>query len=970
MKKITKKFLFCTSLTFVGCSLLSSTLILTSCTPNNYYENYIKNAKTFRIEYSKLTKWLSINSIDDLISKLEQHYSKLDYSEKRDILWQICTKMRIYPRLNSKIFILNNTVKIVDNTLHFVIIDDLSPIWNDNKKIWQPSHQAIYSKVELIDINEQSSVNDLFVSVPQYNSSIFDNNLKSHVKDIYESYPKNTIVELKTILLNDKSTNYSFSSDSKYVIDACKKAYEKIYNSQTKNNQNELYKSDFDISLKNCITANVSSWDQYLYQSDLFISRTHFVEKNKIKSIVYLQIKNSTSSKQTFDFFGFKQNLKSNEYLTLKTEFIFDFNNPKLAVDKNLCVGFAFDNASIKYELSNDVQKTISKNLVLNKSDSINTQFSNVVNSQLNPYEESINKELGSKINSIKSSDMKTVVEKSLTKEFNNAKKLAIANYELINPFFYDVKKNPHYSLYDAIIKLENPIKTIYQNTDFAQYSNIISLIFSDIPIYQFVYEIFDQLISLLGSIPSFDIVYDLLYENLTINGQKKNLDQFKRFFTDIKNLKEVIKKLIAWNLDSYTISYIMLLIDSLSQPDQTLLLFISNNLSYIFKILKTVINDNTDVTNIISLLDNVKIKYKNKYVKNIITDIPLYDFLSANNITVENPIKIDSKILKLIKDLKTTIALGSLVLPDSIKPIIEFIKPILPLIQLLVNGFISCITGNSIDANYTAQNYEKYFKQKMTITLTNSNLTKNIVDYLKDEKNYKLSTFTWSKSNSNSTNFLDDELSFNLCFESAKYIQPMQKKVDIFNNNNLTFKYKFNYSTPIPIYKKTKTNAYFSWYLNSYYEPNMNQKLTSDTQKEFALNTNLENNHQIQSNQVFDKFKIDINDYRDDIIYTKHVFKFPSSIKLDNIDYKNLPVIHNNPKTKTKYFKLNNEQYNLIMNKLIIDNNLLTIKPTIQLVWNKTFIKETYKIKLIFPINIFTSNDTVTNTIEIEILP
>ncbi|MDE6473130.1 MAG: hypothetical protein K2K73_01830, partial [Ureaplasma sp.] len=617
--------------------------------------------------------------------------------------------------------------------------------------------------------------------------------------------------------------------------------------------------------------------------------------------------------------------------------------------------------------------------LTINRSFSVNTKLLNVTGNN-NPFNQETIKDFEEifKSNSDKltTDALKQTTGENIQKLFELKKQEALINAKIIEKFAipalyttipteYDKNGDGIYSLFDLLANLGEPLSDWYRLKGLPEAADIISNIFSDKPLYLAFHDLFESLMKLLRSINS-PIVNDILNfveQSLTINGKVKSEQQFKEFFINISNLKEVVTPLLvnSGSISGYQLESILKLIDTLANPDKNIWIWLSENFNSIIQLANIFISKSTlpsIVKDIVGGIGQIEISYNGQKVNNLITDVPLYNFLSREGLTIQNPIKL----------IGTALVLGDLVFNQVFNAIgLKETDIISSIGMMFIKQAIRIIggQGNKMKASDWGNAFKSYWIPKEFNGATNT--TKSIYDIiLEDNNSYTLSDISWTSLENNVSPLneytLNEKLSFKVNLPNMKFdIISSSNKPTTKSTENITYNYFFSNSSATPIIRNAENNYFVDVSLPSYINTSgvcLGMCLVPQTFDLFNLTNELtkDNRFYNYSANVYDDKKI-LTLSKNNVVFT------PSITANDLISIPNITELKN-------YRFLKKSGYEKIINQLNqyspnLNLNDITLRPSVYVIYSKGIIKSTYTLYLNFSKNILVKEYDSKNKVE-----
>lgn len=947
MKKWQKALIVSTSLLT---PIIPTAALLSSCSSTNISGNLNADWTT---TFENVKDFTGINTSEELIEKLSTTNSDLEKLLKR-----ICIALKINVPTNNEVRLEGNKIIRKDNALFFTILVGLN--LDDNNTLNIKKYSA--SITNLVDNNNSIPIlnNDLV------NSNAYNNNFNS----IYAM----NLVDAKERNIEPVQAS-KYTSDSEVVQNYLNNGDSAIPYTLAVNGQQESnLKTDLEYFIKESFFNNFRSWNIPSFQIENYnnfasVKISQLARNGSVAAELCLQVKNSSNSTKDFKFLNQTFNLYPNDVLTIQVQINEITRDNLLEVNYNGDVGLKLKNVILSSQISNsNIHRVENLTLRINRSFSVNTKLLNVTGNN-NPFNQETIKDFEEifKSNSDKltTDTLKQTAQENIQKLFKLKKQEALINAKIIEKFAipalyttipaeYDKNGDGIYSLFDLLANLGEPLSDWYKLKGLPEAADIISNIFSDKPLYLAFHDLFESLMKLLRSINS-PIVNDILNfveQSLTINGKVKSEQQFKEFFINISNLKEVVTPLLvnSGSISGYQLESILKLIDTLANPDKNIWIWLSENFNSIIQLANIFISKSTlpdFVKNIIAGVGKVEVSYNGQKVNNLITDVPLYNFLSREGLTITNPIKV----------IGTALALGDLIFNKVFDAIGLKETDIVSSIGIMFIKQSLRILGGQKNNKMKASDWGNAFKSYWIPKEFNgtANTTKSIYDIiLEDENAYTLSNISWSILENNATPLneyaLNEKLSFKVNLPNMKFdIISSSNKATTKSTENITYNYFFSNSSATPIIRNADNNYFVDVSLPSYINTTgvcLGMCLASQTFDLFNLTNELtkDNRFYNYSANVYDDKKV-LTLSKNNVAFT------PSITSSDLISIPNISELKNyRLLTKSGYEKIINQLNQYSPN---INLNDITLRPSIY-IHVTGIIKSTYTLYLNFSNNIW----------------
>ncbi|MDE6289343.1 MAG: hypothetical protein K2L64_01100, partial [Ureaplasma sp.] len=627
----------------------------------------------------------------------------------------------------------------------------------------------------------------------------------------------------------------------------------------------------------------------------------------------------------------------------------------------------------------------------INRSFSINKKLSNVTGNN-NPYNENTIKNFQDLFDyhstELSTENLQSIIINQIERDFALKKQEALINAKIIEVFAipaiysdiskYDNDKDGQFSLYDLLTNLGGPISEWYKLKGLNEAADIISNILSPKPIYKAFHGMFDSLMKLLRSMnsPIVSDILDFIEQSLTIDGKIKSEEQFKDFFVNIANLKEVVAPLLisGGSMSGYQVESILSLIDSLSNPNENILIWLSNNFSSILNLVGKLVQLPSAVGSIITGLGTINITYNGKQNCNILTDIPLYNLLSREGLSIKKYIGLINAALLLGDGIFNTI-FNAIGLKET-----DIISSLgITLIKQLIRIVGGQATRRQIKASNWGEAFKSYWIPKEYNGVANTE-NKTIYDIINDEKDSYKFTYTWTPLDSNSESLpkytLNHKLSLDFKLPNYKFTLlsssgPLWtlKKTDT-QISNIQYDYYFPNSSAIPTIRKVENQTFVDISIPTYVNTSGVSIAMALPAESFILN-NITSELAEDKENKFSSYSTDV--YNTNSILSLSKDKTPFSISLNS---KTDLIDISNDASLSNYKILSESGYKKLitaLNGYSINLNLddITIRPSIyvQYVPATKNEPEKYNVCMKFPVNILVREYDSSNDQEIDSL-
>lgn len=569
-----KKFLKIGLPIFLSISTISTlSIAISSCVQTPKYGN-VSPTPTRSINYQevfpKLTTKAFINSFESK-SGIDSILKKINYDPKIYKYVDNSLKINNYKAT----FWLSNNKNIYEITLFNFFDNDSDP----NKKFSISKNKIIPKNV----INNESSkiINFKFNSMPE----------QLNLYNLKTTNNKNILVNKESALSNSK------------IVDKIKD-----YKSNLLNNLIQ----DIDGGIKFMMSNVFNNMQTLLSPSRLFYSKNINLnpKSNKLEGTIYLQIKNDTNKNVSFVLFNNNFEIPSSNYLTISIEFNSEIMPNISKIDKNNFLGLNLNNVNIKTEIGDENVNTINDAFFqIERSNILNTEITDVYVGK-NLFNE--NSFLSNSISNLNLDFFNQSLKENAIKEFNDLKNSIIGGIEILEVFnnidvtLEDVLKNIGTSVGKILkmAKVDNNIIEIAINLLNPQTTS------------DFLYKVFPNIINILDQNGANNpattsyFIKNFLIENLG----NKSKNEFEYFISNLKNLKETVKKFImGMGMEPNVVSSILALVDKLSE-NNNIFTFLSNNFDSIAIILKNLLPKDATSQIILTILNSIqKIEINNQ---------------------------------------------------------------------------------------------------------------------------------------------------------------------------------------------------------------------------------------------------------------------------------------------------------------------------------------------------------------------